>query len=278
MKRAMKESAVMQTLPLLGGVDVMRARFVTHSFSRHFHEGYALGCIEDGAMRFRYQGENVVASRGQINLVVPGETHDGHGALETGWAYRMFYLKPEALRNAAAELTVRPDMPHFRSGVVDDRALAACLLRTHRALERPHASSLEKETRLHWLLVQWISRHAEQRGFLRSPGAEHAAVAMVREVIEDRYEEDLSLGELAGLCRLSPFHLTRVFARDMGLSPHEYLVQTRVERARLAMTGNERIADVAARCGFADQPHLTRAFKRQYGVTPGRYRKMLQNS
>ena len=56
-----------------------------------------MGCIVDGAMRFNYLGENVVAPRGQVNLVVPGEPHDGHGADEAGWAYRMFYLPPGAL-------------------------------------------------------------------------------------------------------------------------------------------------------------------------------------
>ena len=102
-----KETSHVSTLPFLGGVDMLHARFVTQTFSKHFHEGFAVGCIESGAMRFNYRGESVVAAKGQVNLVVPGEAHDGHGADREGWAYRMFYLRPEALLDAAGALMTR---------------------------------------------------------------------------------------------------------------------------------------------------------------------------
>ncbi|QJB58404.1 AraC family transcriptional regulator [Pseudodesulfovibrio sp. zrk46] len=268
----------MVSLPFLGGVDLLRARFVTHSFSRHFHEGYAVGCIEDGAMRFRYLGETMVAPKGQVNLVVPGEAHDGHGADEGGWAYRMFYMRPEALLEAATALMVRPSLPNFRMGVIDDPALAGCIHQTHALLESPDTSAIEKETRLLWLLAHWISRYADEKGVWPKDGREHDAVNRAREVIQDRFQEDVSLTELAGLAGLSPFHLVRVFEKHMGVTPHSYFTQVRVERARDRLLGSDRLADIAVDCGFSDQAHLTRLFKRQVGVTPGKYRNILQNS
>ena len=268
----------MSVLPFLGGVEMLTARFVTQSFSRHFHEGYAVGCIVDGAMRFRYMGADVVAPRGQVNLVVPGEPHDGHGADASGWAYRMFYLRPEALMEAAQALMPRPSLPHFRTGVIDDPALAACVRRTHGILERAETSALEKETRLLWLLAHWISRHGVDRGALPEPGREHRAVGLAREFLRGRLDEDVRLDELAREAGLSPFHLVRVFERQTGITPHAYLTQARVERARALLAGQDRLADIAASCGFADQAHLTRLFKRHVGVTPGRYRNILQNS
>ncbi|WP_207260782.1 AraC family transcriptional regulator [Desulfovibrio sp. Huiquan2017] len=273
-----KETAYVSALPFWGGVELLRARFVTQRFSRHFHEGFAVGCIEDGAMRFRYRGESVVAARGQVNLVVPGEPHDGHGAGEAGWTYRMFYLSPDALMAAARELVRRPELPHFRAGVLDDPALAACIDRTHRRLERPETSLMEKKTRLLGLLTAWIARHADDRRGAPRAGREHRAVNRAREIIEDRFAEDLPLSELAREAGLSPFHLVRVFERQLGVTPHAFLTQTRVERARRRLAGEGRVADIAMDCGFADQAHLTRLFKRQTGVTPANYRKMLQNS
>lgn len=273
-----KESASLSTLPFLGGVDMLRARFVTQSFSKHFHEGFAVGCIEHGAMRFRYLGETVVAPKGQINLVVPGEVHDGHSATDEGWAYRMFYLKPEAIMEAAKSLMVRPSLPNFRMGVIDDPALAQCISRTHRLLESPDTPAIEKETRLLWLLTNWISRHADERGSWPDTGSEHQAVTRARDIIQDRFDEDISLTELAQMAGLSPFHLVRVFEKQFGVSPHAYLTQTRVERARRSLIGTTRIADIAADCGFSDQAHLTRLFKKQLGVTPAKYRKIIQNN
>ncbi|WP_316898631.1 AraC family transcriptional regulator [Pseudodesulfovibrio indicus] len=283
MNGAPRETSHVATLPLWGGVDLLRARFVTQSFSKHFHEGFAVGCIESGAMRFRYRGESLVAARGQVNLVVPGEPHDGHGADRDGWAYRMFYLKPEALAAAAGELAARNrttarGLPHFRAGVLDDPALAARIRQTHRRLENPAVPLMEKESLLLDLLTGWIRRHADDRtGGVRA-GREHRAVNLAREVIEARFAEDLPLFELARLAGLSPFHLVRVFELQLGVTPHAYLTQTRIERARRRLAGEDRLADIAMDCGFADQPHLTRLFKRQTGVTPGKYRKILQNS
>ena len=128
------------------------------------------------------------------------------------------------------------------------------------------------------LLTHWISRHADKRGEWPKDGHEHRAVNRAREIIEDRYFEDISLTDLSRLAGLSPFHLVRVFEKQLGVTPHGYLTQTRVERARQRLAGNDRMADIAHECGFSDQAHLTRLFKRQTGVTPGKYRKILQNS
>jgi AraC-like DNA-binding protein len=82
----------------------------------------------------------------------------------------------------------------------------------------------------------------------------------------------LSLGELAALSGVSRFHLLRSFAREVGTTPHAYLVQQRVRKAKRLLRAGGAPADAAAATGFADQSHMTRAFVRQLGVTPARYR------
>lgn len=275
--KARQEWATGTSLPLLGGVELLRACYVRQNFSRHVHEGYALGVIESGALAFRYRGEGLVAAAGEINLVVPGEAHDGHAALPGGWAYRMFYLPPEALARAAAELSPGPGLPHFAPGVLTDPELAADVAAVHRLALDPETPLLARETRLLGLLTAWIARHAASRPGPRRLGAEHAAVAAARDYLRDHLEEDVGLEELARACGLSPWHLVRVFARDTGLPPHAWLVQARLERARTLLAGPSRLADIAAETGFADQAHLTREFKRRHGLTPGAYRKIVQN-
>ncbi|WP_319541114.1 AraC family transcriptional regulator [uncultured Pseudodesulfovibrio sp.] len=278
MSCTIKEHSHVSTLPFLGGVELLHARFVTQSFSRHFHEGFAIGCIESGAMRFNYLGESVVASKGQVNLVVPGEVHDGHGANRDGWAYRMFYLQPEALMTVARSLMKRPALPNFRMGVIADPGFAGVIAQTHRLMESPDVPTLEKETQLLSLLTRWVNQYADDHGYHPKHGTEHNAVNRARDIIEDRFAEDISLTELARLAGLSPYHLTRVFEKRLGISPHTYLTQTRIKRARERLSGTDRIADIALDCGFSDQSHLTRLFKKQTGITPGKYRNILQNN
>jgi AraC family transcriptional regulator len=80
---------------------------------------------------------------------------------------------------------------------------------------------------------------------------------------------------VAAAVHLSPFHLARQFKQFTGATPHRYLVQVRVNAARSLLSagsGQRSLAEVASAVGFADQSHLTRQFKRHFGVTPSRLR------
>jgi AraC-like DNA-binding protein len=79
------------------------------------------------------------------------------------------------------------------------------------------------------------------------------------------------LTELAKLVGVSRFQLLRGFAREVGTTPHAYLVQRRIQFARRLLVAGRPIVEAAIDAGFADQSHLTRAFVRQFGITPGRY-------
>jgi AraC family transcriptional regulator len=97
------------------------------------------------------------------------------------------------------------------------------------------------------------------------------AVSDAVRFISENYARELSLADIGEAARLSPFHLARLFKKAMGMSPHQYLVNVRVNSARALLTsgaGRRSLADVAAAVGFADQSHLTRQFKRVLGLTP----------
>jgi len=262
--------------PGLHGAELLAASFRRQVFARHFHEGYALGVIQAGALAFRYRGQELVAAPGEVNLVVPGEAHDGRAAAEAGWTYRMFYLEPELLARAARELG-RSGLPHFRAGVLRDPDLARRTLDLHRLLEQG-ADRLAAQTGLLTLLTFWITRHAEDPGALPRVGSEPRAVARARAFLAAHADQDPGLEDLARAAGLSPFHFLRVFRRATGLTPHAYLVQRRVRRAQDLLRQGLAPARAAAESGFADQSHLTRQFKRLTGLTPAAYRNSLQDS
>jgi AraC-like DNA-binding protein len=97
----------------------------------------------------------------------------------------------------------------------------------------------------------------------------------VRETIESRFDQPLSVGALAAEVGVHPAHLSRAFHQRFGAPVLTYVRATRVRAARAMLRGSDRaLADVAALTGFADQSHLTRVFKRVTGVTPARYRRL----
>jgi AraC family transcriptional regulator len=101
-------------------------------------------------------------------------------------------------------------------------------------------------------------------------------VAQAIAFIHEHYSKDVGLAQIAASAHLSPFHLSRLFKKATGRTPHQYLIEVRVNSARALLTagaGARSLADVAAAVGFADQSHLTRHFKRVLGVTPKQLRQ-----
>jgi len=98
----------------------------------------------------------------------------------------------------------------------------------------------------------------------------------VQELIESRLEADLTLQELASEVGYSRSHFLRMFHATTGTTPHRYVLNRRVERARRLLGDPEMsIAQVAYCCGFSSQAHLTLAFRKVCGLTPGEYRREL---
>ncbi|WP_231753044.1 helix-turn-helix transcriptional regulator [Burkholderia sp. TSV86] len=81
--------------------------------------------------------------------------------------------------------------------------------------------------------------------------------------------ETVTLDDVAQAAGLSPFHAARLFARVTGMPPHAWRTQLRLQRALAPLRAGASVADVAAACGFFDQSHFTRHFKRMFGCRPG---------
>lgn len=92
--------------------------------------------------------------------------------------------------------------------------------------------------------------------------------------IEEHLGDDIGIATLATLAGYSPDHFARLFKQSFGLSPYQYILQRRVERAKALLRDRTRsIAEIALQCGFASQAHFHTAFKARTGVTPGVFRK-----
>lgn len=254
------------------GVDLLRARFVTHRYGRHSHETYTFGLIEAGVEEFDYGRSLLRAGPGDVALLNPDVVHTGQAATAAGWTYRVMYPEVDVVTEVARQLGWR-GTPHFPQTVLHDAASATLLRSAHRAAE--YGDRLSSSSLLNAALARLLGAHAAPRRTTDSARA-HSAPAVVRTVCDLLMQEMAdppSLAELAAMTGLSQFALLRAFRCETGLPPHAYLNQQRVRRARLLLDRGVGPADVAAQTGFADQAHLTRHFKRVVGVPPGAYQR-----
>lgn len=99
----------------------------------------------------------------------------------------------------------------------------------------------------------------------------------VLEYVDAHLEEDIKLANLACLLDMSQFHFSRLFKQSIGISPYQYLIQQRVERAKqLLRKTNRLITDIAFDCGFNSHSHLSKQFRQLTGMTPKKFRAIHQ--
>ena len=115
------------------------------------------------------------------------------------------------------------------------------------------------------------SNSSPASAFLPTPrGALDArCLRLVREFVDSRLGEDLTIETLANEARLSPLHFARAVKSAIKIAPHRYLTERRIEKARaLIAEGRLPLVEIAKSCGISSQPYFTRWFKRFVGTTP----------
>jgi AraC-like DNA-binding protein len=253
------------------GVDLLRARYLTHRYARHAHEGYTLALIEDGVEEFRYGGQLLRAGRGAVALLNPEVVHTGQAGVPGGWSYRVLYPQVRVVQQVSGELAAARGTPYFPQTVVDHPPSARLVRAAHLAAE--HGDPLASSSLLHSALTVLLREHARASGPARPVRASRPAVRAAAQLLRERVTDPPSLGELAQATGLGPYALMRAFRAETGLPPHAYLNQIRVRLARRLLDGGTPPAEAAVAAGFADQAHLTRHFKRVLGVPPGAYQR-----
>src|SRR5215203_373345 len=253
----------------IGALDLFRFASYDHAFPRHSHDRFTIGVFGagNGTIRFRNAGWRAVD--GSILAVPPDEAHSADPLRGGGWTYRTIYPSTEIVA-LAMEDSSQAETAFFEKPILHDPALAATLLGLHTELLSPSHGLAAEETLL-WSIRQLLTRYASKRIPVRSPQVSTRAVAIARSYLDDNFKNAVKLGELSRVCDISPFHLIRSFRDIVGMPPHAYLTQVRSNRARDLLAAGEGLSATAYLCGFSDQSHLTRTFKRIFGVTPGAY-------
>jgi len=265
-------------------VEAMHAHFTKHVYHRHSHESYSFGVTEAGAQAFSCRRGRHVSGPGLVMAFNPDDPHDGHAGDEDGFTYRMIHIWPGYF---AGILDSPSALPLFREPIIDDPVLARSVLRLHTALtggapELVHAERLIQAAALLDRHGSRGPRGGQARGSRAGGslagggrGVTREIAARVRQRIDDDGPgvpgADLTLADLAAAAECSRYAAYRAFSAAYGMAPSDYQRQLRIRMARGLLAAGVPPAAAAATAGFADQAHLTRWFRRYYGVTPGAY-------
>ncbi|WP_071591933.1 AraC family transcriptional regulator [Baaleninema simplex] len=252
----------------LGTVELLKASYKSRRFPPHLHEEFCIGIMERGKADLNYRGTYYPVSEGSVIILHCGEVHSNESV---EGAYKMLYLKANSVERIISELVDRErGIPFIERPIFNDVKLYQLIQQLHKSLDCGSIKT-QQEILIRNTFSFLFSKYADPHVTHPSFDLEHKAVKQVKEYINSFYFWNISLDEVSKLTHLSPFYLSRVFRKELGLSIHAYLIQVRIHRAKNLLSAGCSASDVAAQTGFVDNSHLTRHFKRLVGVTPRQY-------
>jgi AraC-like DNA-binding protein len=253
------------------GIERMEARFQGRAFAPHRHDTYAIGLTTAGVQSFRFRGAQWHCLPGQCHILHPDELHDGAAGTHEAFGYRMLYVDPALVQAVLAGRA----LPFVATPVIEAARLSAAgtagLWDIDGDIDELRRAELA--VALAALLCEAAGAAPIKPAALALP-----ALARVRDCLAAQPAERHSMDALERLSGLDRWTIARQFRAAFGTSPTRFRTLRQLDAVRLAIQGGLGLADAALAAGFADQSHMTRQFKRAYGLTPAAWAAALDCS
>lgn len=251
---------------MLDKISFENIKTLDKSFSKHFHDTYTLGITYDGFFKSHNLTKEFYFYKESIRINNPGDIHSGQSS---SWTHANFYPTVELLSSIYYEIYEEYKTPYFINHIIEDPTL---FLKLHDFFFAyfNNLDTLEIETKLHNALSYLIINYTSYNKKLNTIFDDKKIVKLTYEYIKDSLDTKFTLDELALNSNLSKYHFLRVFKKEFGLTPHNFIINQRVNKAFELIKNGTKISQACLDVGFNDQSHFTRNFKRLYGYTPSK--------
>lgn len=226
--------------------------------------------------------EKLVGRRGHLGpgglVILPaGAASTWHLEHQGEVRHLHLYLSPMLIQQIAAEVNIHPDTVQLidAMGVTDPQITSIALSLLSELRSDGLGGKLYVESLANLLVIHLLRHHSSMKlpSIPHHVGLPRTTLRQATGYIEDHLAEDLSLSVIAAAVNISPYHFARLFKASVGLSPHQYVIHRRIERAKLLLaTTNWPLTTIAHMVGCSSDSHLTMHFKRLTGLTPKQYR------
>ena len=246
-----------------------------YEFLTHSHDVVTVIVVTQGAVEIEVDNESFRATRGQLVMIGAHQIHSARPANSLGWKMRTAHLPQESLAAFLGRyrIPLRETIHFSRSLHPKDDGGSSLFYEMHASLGKAGSSTgrLDKYNSF----MQWLGDNIDAFGPQSIPHRiSDVQLEQARKIISKRVFENVPIDHIAEEAGLSVYSFIRRFEKNYGISPHAWRMQARANEAAQLLREKVRLVDVAASCGFSDQPHMARIFKKTFGVTPGQYRLM----
>lgn len=243
------------------GITALSASITDFTYKKHSHKEYAIGVTLRGIQQYNLDGSLQLSYQNGVMLFNPEQAHDGMAHDEAGIDYVMLYIEPQLL----LEVIEKKDIVRFSTPIVYDYRLE------QRILSLSNAILSEKDETLCSELLLSLTGILIQTNLSTDYKKDNALIGKAKDMLHANLENVLKLDEICKELNLSKFQFIRLFKAHTGISPYQYFLNCKIERAKQLIEKNGDIYSAVAECGFVDLTHLNKHFKRVYGTTAFEY-------
>lgn len=234
--------------------------FKNQNFKKHFHHNYSIGLITKGTHKLELEYDQLIVKKGKIKIINPYEIHLADGNI--GWEYLNFMPNEKIIKTIAEEMcddTVNCTIK-FNNNIEDNNA-TQYFIKLYNSLHR----GIEYQENFIILVSYLLKYYSFNELKIKQISS---SIQKSIDYIHNYYLENISLDILANISSLSKYHFIKVFTKKTKFTPHQYIINLRLEYAIKLIKKNIPLAQISLSCGFSDQSHFIRTFKKYYGLTP----------
>ncbi len=243
------------------GITALQASFTDFKYKKHAHQEYAFGVTLKGIQHYCLDGQLQLSYQNGVMLFNPEQVHDGMAHDYEGLDYVMLYIEPQLFLEAIQQ----KDVVCFKEPVIYNHLVKNNILALSKAILTQQNPALCSELFLHLadsLVEQDVSSALKKDSQL---------IQKAKEIMHAHSSHVFKMEDVCQEIDLTPFQFIRLFKKHNGITPYQYFLNYKVERAKNIIEQTGDIYTAVEQCGFVDLTHLNKQFKSIFGTTAYEY-------
>ncbi|MFF2912697.1 helix-turn-helix domain-containing protein [Paenibacillus sp. NPDC057934] len=244
------------------GITALSASMTEFKYKKHAHKEYAIGVTLRGIQHYHIDGSLQLSHQNGVMFFNPEQVHDGMAHDKSGLDYVMLYIDTQMLLEGIG----KKDIVRFSTPILYDNRLGQRVVNLSQAILSEKDEALCSE-----LFLSLTDSLVLQTNLSLDDKKDGSIIRKAKDMIYGNLEHVLKLDEICTELDLSKYQFIRLFKAHTGISPYQYFLNCKVERAKQLIEKNRDIYSAVAACGFFDLTHLNKHFKSVYGTTALEY-------
>ena len=248
-------------------IEIKKCNNSMHSFKKHFHNEVSIGLVEKGCSKTEIYSNNYEITDRTFLIIPPAIPHRCNPYNYQQWKFRMLYINIEWFQSIFNAKSEKIKFSYMKL----NEEMYLNIVNLFDSIEKQIIIDMEDESKLltYIAMLNQGNNICTDRDIFRNFSLKK--INRVKQYLNKDYLNNIKLSDLVKIANVSKYYLIRQFNYCYGLSPHQYLMNLRINQAKKLLKSNKNFVDIALESGFYDQSHFTKCFKEYTGVTPLEY-------